>query len=88
VGHHLEDVRSDLSAIHRIDEIEAMPAPRFYSLVYRLSAYPGVIQARVRAQSARKSAQRAAMPSEMSATEWLAAKPELLKQIDWNPPRR
>lgn len=34
---------------HRIDDIYAMPAPRFFRLATRLSAYAGVMQARVAA---------------------------------------
>ena len=38
-----------MSAFHRVDDIEAMPAARFFELAYRLPAYQGVLQLRIRA---------------------------------------
>lgn len=43
---HLEDIRSDMSALHRVDDLEAMPASRFFAFVDRLPAYQGVLRAR------------------------------------------
>jgi hypothetical protein len=40
----LEDIRSDLSVFHRIDDMESMPALRFVSMVERLVHYEGVIR--------------------------------------------
>jgi len=88
VGSHLEDVRSDLSAIHRIDDIEALPGPRFYALVYRLSAYPGLMQGRQRAQAAKRTAGRPTGPTEMTGRQWLASKPGIVEQISRTPLRR
>jgi hypothetical protein len=79
VGAHLEDLRSDFSAIHRIDEIERMPAPRAYSLAYRISAYESVTRARLRARHAKKAAP--AGPQEMKASRWLAQNPRALEGI-------
>jgi hypothetical protein len=39
-----DDVESDLSALHRVDDMAAMPARRFFALVNRLGAYPGAVQ--------------------------------------------
>ena len=36
------DVASDLSAFHRIDDVEKIDGPRYFSLAQRLSAYQGV----------------------------------------------
>lgn len=44
---HIEDVESDMSAFHRVDDIYTMPAPTFFSRVVRLGAYMGVVQARI-----------------------------------------
>jgi len=79
VGAHLEDLRSDFSAIHRVppDELERMPAPRAYSLAYRISAYETVTRARLRAQHVKKTAP--AGPREMKASQWLAQNPQALK---------
>ena len=47
---YLEDVASDLSAFHRVDDWRALDGPRFFSLCHRLAAYAGVMQARVVAE--------------------------------------
>jgi hypothetical protein len=47
---HLEDIESDLSVFHRIDDPWSMPGPRFFRFVMRLPAYAGVMAARVVAQ--------------------------------------
>lgn len=44
---HLADIESDMSAIHRVDDIWAMPAARFFSLAWRLPCYRGVMRERV-----------------------------------------
>lgn len=36
------DVASDLSAFHRIDDVEQIAGPRYFSLAQRLTAYQGV----------------------------------------------
>lgn len=41
------DIASDLSAFHRIDDPMAIDGPRYFSLAPRLSAYSGVMAARV-----------------------------------------
>lgn len=39
-----DDVESDLSALHRVDDMATMPARRFFALVNRLGAYSGAVQ--------------------------------------------
>ena len=41
---HLDDIESDLSAVHRIDDIWTMEAGRFFRLAWRLPAYQGVMR--------------------------------------------
>lgn len=36
------DIASDLSAFHRIDDVEQIDGPRYFSLAQRLTAYQGV----------------------------------------------
>ncbi|MRY60492.1 hypothetical protein GKD59_21835 [Parabacteroides distasonis] len=36
------DVASDLSAFHRIDDVDKVDGPRYFSLAQRLTAYSGV----------------------------------------------
>jgi hypothetical protein len=49
---HLDDLASDFSAIHRVDDIYALPGPAFFRFAFRLGAYQGVIQARMAEQQA------------------------------------
>lgn len=44
---YLEDIESDFNVFHRIDDIYSLPSRRFFSLVERLVAYPGVLRARL-----------------------------------------
>lgn len=55
-----DDVESDLSVFHRIEEMETMPAPRFLRLACRLHAYSGAVAARWRL---RESEQQAPEPT-------------------------
>ncbi|KPM55731.1 hypothetical protein ACG83_10660 [Frankia sp. R43] len=43
---HLADIESDLSAIHRIEDMYALSGPRFFRLAWRLAAYRGVMRMR------------------------------------------
>ena len=42
---HFDDVVSDLSALHRVDDWRTLPARRFFLLADRLHYYPGIIAA-------------------------------------------
>lgn len=42
---HLEDVASDLSVFHRVDDWRELPSSRFFLLSERLPAYDGVVRA-------------------------------------------
>lgn len=59
--------------LHRVDEIEQLPGPRFYSLCYRLTAYQGVIAAAYQRQRAARDVARTAEP--MSLGEWARKNP-------------
>lgn len=43
---YIDDIESDLSAIHRIDDMWGMEAPRFFRYAKRLPAYHGAMRAR------------------------------------------
>ncbi len=45
---NLEDVKSDMSAFHRVDDIHAIPASVFFPRAERLGAYPGIISYRAK----------------------------------------
>lgn len=55
----LDDVESDLSAFHRIDDYRTMTSARFFALALRLGAYSGVVQAR---EVARREEERGERP--------------------------
>jgi hypothetical protein len=44
---HLDDLESDFSAIHRIDDIYSMRSRKFFTFAKRIAAYQGAMAARV-----------------------------------------
>lgn len=48
----LDDIASDMSVFHRIEEVESMPARRFFAFATRLPAYSGAVTARLAAAAA------------------------------------
>lgn len=48
---YLDDIESDLSVFHRVDDWRSMAGPRFFRLAVRLAAYNGVMHARALATS-------------------------------------
>ncbi len=48
---HLDDIESDMSAFHRIDDIWTMEAGKFFRYAYRLPAYQGAMRARAERQA-------------------------------------
>jgi len=48
---HLEDLESDFSVFHRIDNIRTLDGPRFFRLALRIFAYDGVMAVRLAAQT-------------------------------------
>lgn len=63
---HLEDVRSDMSTYHRIEDMECMPSDRFFSFAERLPSYTGACQARYRLESAQRE-QNGGVPQQRAA---------------------
>lgn len=53
---YLDDLSSDFSAIHRVDDIYALDGAKFFNLANRVVAYPGVMRIHAELQA---SAQRA-----------------------------
>jgi hypothetical protein len=47
---HLDDLESDFSRFHRVEDIHSLPGPRFFRMASRIFAYDGVMSARVRAE--------------------------------------
>ena len=57
---HLDDIASDMSVFHRIDDVTVLDGPTFFRLAWRLPAYAGVMQARALAASDESSPQQSA----------------------------
>ncbi|GAB2695870.1 hypothetical protein [Kitasatospora kifunensis] len=62
---YLDDIASDLSAFHRIDDPELLSGPRYFALAWRLAAYQGVMQSR--ALAARDEQPASGVPSHSPA---------------------
>lgn len=50
VTNHMEDLESDFSAIHRVDEMLELPSVKFFKFASRIFAYEGVMAARAEEQ--------------------------------------
>lgn len=57
---HVDDIASDMSVFHRIDDVTTLDGPTFFRLAWRLPAYTGVMQARAIAESETSGPQSAA----------------------------
>lgn len=62
---HLEDLESDFSVFHRVDDIYQMDGPRFFSRAARIFAYDGVMTARALAEQEK---QKGSNPTPRPAT--------------------
>lgn len=51
---HLADIESDMSAIHRVDDMWSMEAGKFFRLARRLPAYQGVMRGIAEGQAHRQ----------------------------------
>lgn len=71
--YHLDDVQSDFSVLHRIEEIGALPGPRFFAYASRLWTYQGAVAAAYRRQQATREQRAAAGP--VSLGEWARTHP-------------
>lgn len=47
---HLDDLESDFSRFHRVDDVWRMDGPRFMRMAWRIEAYGGVMALRRREQ--------------------------------------
>lgn len=66
----LDDIESDMSAFHRVDDITTLDGPRFFKLAWRLSAYQGVIRARLSEQESSAEATSAPHGAGAGAVNW------------------
>lgn len=59
---HLDDLASDFSVFHRVDDMGALPARAFFALAERLSAYQGIVAARAAIQAAEEDPEPSGLP--------------------------
>ena len=93
VTDHLADLESDLSVLHRVDDVWSMPGAKFLRLAKRTVAYRGVMNARAQAlmdADAAETGTATPMPAAtpQRATEGtrdaVEASPRLSGLIDWD----
>lgn len=78
VVHCLDDIASDMSVFHRVDDIAAMDGPTLMRRAWRLPAYEGAMRARVMAeQDERPSGAQQGAPGAAPAAD-----------REWNPGTR
>jgi hypothetical protein len=56
----MEEVESDMSAFHRVDDVRAMPALRFINFAMRLVAYKGIVRALAETEKAESATPQSA----------------------------
>lgn len=78
---HLDDLVSDFSAIHRIDDIYALGGERFFNLANRVVAYPGVMRIHAELQASAQRAEAGIDRVGGTASE-IAASPDLSDLIE------
>lgn len=80
---HLDDLESDFSVFHRVDNIYAMPARRFVQLAVRLPAYQGVMAFRAAEYAERGHAGRPAEHRGSDISEDIKTDPALAGLVDY-----
>ncbi len=82
---HLEDLESDFSVFHRVDDPLSLPGPEFFRKALRLSAYTGVMAIRVHnAHAGGRGAGSGPAPAEQAKevplSQVMAAHPDLIER--------
>lgn len=52
---HLDDLESDFSAVHGIDDIYDLPGPQFFAWAWRIPSYQGVMRTLIEAEQLREA---------------------------------
>ena len=84
---YLDDLESDFSVLHRVDDIYSMPGAKFLRMACRITAYVGVMQAR--ADALMKADETEAEPAQRVTTRDVYAEtcPASAPRQDLNGPR-
>lgn len=73
---HLDDIASDMSVFHRVDDIYSMTGRRFFTLANRLAAYKGVLRARIEAEEAKRAERRGGGGARTKLSQMVRRDPE------------
>ena len=76
-----DDIESDLSAFHRVDDWRALDGPRFFRYAVRLSAYSGVMAARVYERQREESPGGAAAQGAAPRSAGASSDPNLINKL-------
>ena len=79
---HWEDIVSDLSVFHRVDDVNTLTIPRFLAFAVRLSAYAGALRSRFsQAQTAGTASPVGAPTAGVPSAGGGDTPPEILHQL-------
>lgn len=74
----LDDLESDFSVFHRVDDMYSLDAPRFFRLANRIVAYQGVLRLRVEAEAR----ERQEAPEDITS-DAVTSDPDLAGLVDY-----
>jgi hypothetical protein len=77
---HIDDVRSDMSVFHRVDDIESIPVARLVPLMVRLPVYDGAVRFAIRNEPAELST-----PASNEPEPAIAPSADQLQAMNHNP---
>jgi len=85
---YLDDLASDFRVFYRVDDFDELSGPQFLSLAFRVSAYQGVMNARLsnqqqEASSNNSSSHRQEVKRVESTREALTKDPAFAGGISW-----
>jgi hypothetical protein len=66
---YLDDLESDFSVFHRVDDMYSLGAPEFFRKAHRIGAYQGVVRLRVEAEAQRREEAPEAVTPEVVAAD-------------------
>lgn len=77
---YLDDIESDMSVLHRVDDMWSMPAPKFFAFASRLPAYNGALAV---AYSAAQQSELPQVPASRQADNVVDIRQAALLAPDW-----
>jgi hypothetical protein len=81
---YLDDLDADFRVFYRVDDIEQLSGPQFFALAVRVSAYQGVMAARIAEQQDDSSPSSGGEVRQVEATRTaVTADPVLGSLVSW-----